>query len=271
MKSSISSRALALCIICAPALVQMGRAQTIIYTGIGRYIGGSDSAGASGSDSTFDSFVTASGVNGSIDVSQQSACLEGSISGTFFSHIYAIGPGAERADNYLEVQFTVPQTTPYHFRGQGTATIISNVGDNGGGSIFWLIDGGAVDFASPGCTCAYDHLGVLTAGVTHTLSMHLDRYHTPTSTGPGLFINTTNIFTFTLALLPKLSVSSSGSDVAVQWPAYATNFVLESTTNLLPPTVWSPVTNTPSTLNGFFRVTVDRNQAAVRFFRQREQ
>ena len=270
MKAPILSTAFTLCLLCALAFVQSAGAQ-INYTGAGHWIGGSDSSGDGGAGSTFDSSISASGVNGSIDVSQQSACLEGSISGSFFTHIYAIGPGSERADNYLEVQFTVPQTTPYHFKGQGTSTIISSVGDNGGGSIYWLIDGGAVDFAYPGCTCAYDHLGVLSGGVTHTLSMHLDRYHTPTSTGPGLFINTTNMFTFTLALLPKLTVSPSGSDVTVQWPAYVTNFVLESTTKLLPPTVWVPVTNAPVTVNGFFRVTVDRNQAAVRFFRLREQ
>jgi hypothetical protein len=255
-------------LVAAPAVLQPASAQ-INYNGIGRYIGGSDSSGAIGSDFTFNSSISASGVNGSIDVSQNSSCLQGSISGTFLSHIYALGPAAERADNYLEVQFTVPQTIPYHFRAQGKDVLISSVGGGGGGSLYWLIDYGALDSANPVCTCAYDHLGVLTAGVTHTLSMHLDRYITPNSSGPGLFINTTNTFTFTLNLIPSLSVSDAGSDIAVQWPAYGTNFVLESTTSFAPP-VWAPVTNAPATINGFLRVTVDKS-AASRFFRLREQ
>ncbi len=190
--------------------------------------------------------------------------------GTFLTHIYAVGPGQERADNYLEVQFTVPQNTPYHFRGQGRDVLLSSVGGSGGGSLYWFLDYGAVDFANPACTCAYDHRGVLSAGVTHTLSMHLDRYLVPNSTGPGLFISTTNTFTFTLTLVPALSASLLGSDIAIQWPAYATNFVLESTTNLSPPVLWAPVTNAPVTINGFFRITGDRTEAA-RFFRLREQ
>jgi len=101
--------------------------------------------------------------------------------------------------------------------------------------------------------------------------MHLDRYLVPNSTGPGLFINTTNTFTFTLSLVPALSVSSSGTEVAVQWPAYGTNFVLESTTSLSQPTVWTTVTNAATTSGAFLRVTVDRSEATVRFFRLREE
>jgi hypothetical protein len=269
IRRPITARALVVCLIYAPAFLRLASAQ-ISYNGIGRYIGGSDSAGDSGPYPTFDSSISASGVNGSINVSQTSTCLQGSISGTFFTHIYAIGPNAERADNYMEVQFTVPKSTPYHFRAQGIDAVVSSVGGSGGGSIYWLIDYGALDAANPGCTCAYDRLGVLPAGATHTLSMHLDRFVVPTSTGPGLFISTTNTFTFTLTLVPALSVSASGSDVAVQWPEYATNFVLESTTRLNPPMVWAAVTNAPATINGFFRVTVDGSEAA-RFFRLREQ
>ena len=44
---------------------------------------------------------------------------------------------------------------------------------------------------------------------------------------------------------PALSIQVSGSDLDILWPASATGFNLYSTTNLLPPVVWSSVTNTP--------------------------
>src|SRR5207245_11474730 len=43
---------------------------------------------------------------------------------------------------------------------------------------------------------------------------------------------------------PSLSVSLlKAAQVAVNWPAWASNYSLYSTTNLAPPAVWSPVTN----------------------------
>jgi hypothetical protein len=45
--------------------------------------------------------------------------------------------------------------------------------------------------------------------------------------------------------LPSLSIFRAGSNVVISWPASATNFTLQSTTNLSATNSWQPITNIP--------------------------
>jgi uncharacterized repeat protein (TIGR01451 family) len=52
-------------------------------------------------------------------------------------------------------------------------------------------------------------------------------------------------------LLPvSLTVSHAGANVTLTWPADAGKYILEGTTDLLPPAVWTPVTNPPPAVVG---------------------
>jgi hypothetical protein len=48
---------------------------------------------------------------------------------------------------------------------------------------------------------------------------------------------------------PQLAITLSGTNVILTWPTNATGFTLESTTNLVPPAVWTPVTGQNAVTN----------------------
>jgi hypothetical protein len=60
------------------------------------------------------------------------------------------------------------------------------------------------------------------------------------------------------------------SALTLQWPAAASGFALFSATNLSPPVVWIPVTNTAQT-NGVSLVLTFPLTETQRFFRLRSQ
>jgi uncharacterized repeat protein (TIGR03803 family) len=65
---------------------------------------------------------------------------------------------------------------------------------------------------------------------------------------------------FSLALPPPLGIVLAGTNVVLSWPSNVTGFNLQSTTNLVPPIVWSPVsgqnvvTNSRSTRQKYYRL-----------------
>jgi len=63
------------------------------------------------------------------------------------------------------------------------------------------------------------------------------------------------VFSLTLAQGPPLDISLSGANVILTWPANASGYNLESTTNLTPPTVWSAVSPRPTVVDGQYIVT----------------
>jgi hypothetical protein len=67
------------------------------------------------------------------------------------------------------------------------------------------------------------------------------------------------------AASPRLSFTSTGNSVTLIWPAAASTFSLLSTTNLTPPVIWSPVTNTIQSTNGSFMLSLP-NTDQNRFF-----
>lgn len=49
---------------------------------------------------------------------------------------------------------------------------------------------------------------------------------------------------------PRVDVAGTGDAVALSWPAWAGSLQLHSTSNLVPPVIWLPVTNMPMSSNG---------------------
>jgi hypothetical protein len=70
---------------------------------------------------------------------------------------------------------------------------------------------------------------------------------------------------------PPLSVAFHPTGLLLSWPAAAGNLVVEQTTSLAPPAVWTTVTDgTVSVVNGQYQVQVSASNAP-RFFRLRAQ
>jgi hypothetical protein len=65
----------------------------------------------------------------------------------------------------------------------------------------------------------------------------------------------------------SLSASQSGNNVVLAWPVYPAGFVVETTTGLTPPVVWSTLNATPVVTNNQNRVTSGINTS--QFFRLR--
>jgi hypothetical protein len=54
---------------------------------------------------------------------------------------------------------------------------------------------------------------------------------------------------------PRLTIIRSGANVILTWPTDAAGFTLQSTTNLVPPAVWSTNSPAPVVVNGQNAVT----------------
>ena len=66
--------------------------------------------------------------------------------------------------------------------------------------------------------------------------------------------------------LPALAIGNVGAGwLTLSWPGWAGGWTLYSTTNLVPPIVWQPVTNTAASNNGMFNATAPIS-AGVQYF-----
>jgi hypothetical protein len=59
---------------------------------------------------------------------------------------------------------------------------------------------------------------------------------------------------------PALQISRNGSQITLRWPANASGFALQSTTDLVSGT-WTPVSGTPTVINGVNNLTLAASQA----------
>jgi len=73
---------------------------------------------------------------------------------------------------------------------------------------------------------------------------------------------------FCLFVLPRLEITRSEANIVLRWPANATAFALESTTNLVPPVVWNAVAQEPIVVEGE-NVTTESISGEQSFFRLR--
>jgi len=68
--------------------------------------------------------------------------------------------------------------------------------------------------------------------------------------------NRGTIFRLTLtASPPQLTITPAGGTVILSWPTNATGFTLQSTTNLVLPSMWTTVSPGPALVNGLNTVT----------------
>jgi uncharacterized repeat protein (TIGR03803 family) len=67
--------------------------------------------------------------------------------------------------------------------------------------------------------------------------------------------NNGTVFSLSLPPPPQLTIIPSGANVILTWPTNAAGFALQSTTNLVSPVVWSPVSPGPVVVNGQYAVT----------------
>jgi hypothetical protein len=56
--------------------------------------------------------------------------------------------------------------------------------------------------------------------------------------------------------VPTLAANMGAGSLSLSWPDWANDWQLSSATNLAPPVVWSPVTNSPTRSNGFLSVSL---------------
>jgi hypothetical protein len=63
-----------------------------------------------------------------------------------------------------------------------------------------------------------------------------------------------------------LNVAQSDTNVVLAWPVYPDGFVVETTTNLAPPIVWSTLNATPTVINNQNQVMLNTTNAS-QFFR----
>ena len=73
-----------------------------------------------------------------------------------------------------------------------------------------------------------------------------------TACGPSAFSAAAGV----LLIQPTLGFSAGTNALTLNWPEWANDWLLFSTTNLTAPVVWSPVTNSVNNGNGQFNVTV---------------
>ena len=76
---------------------------------------------------------------------------------------------------------------------------------------------------------------------------------------------------FSLSFVPQLTIIPYGTSVIITWPTNFAgfdymDFILQSTTNLTPPTSWTPASSMPVVIGGQ-RVVIDNISANQRFYR----
>ena len=75
---------------------------------------------------------------------------------------------------------------------------------------------------------------------------------------------------FSLAPIPSLQIVPVGNgQFQISWPAAAVGYDLEKATNLTPPVVWSPTSETVNTINGQNVVTIINGDSTA-FYRLRQ-
>jgi hypothetical protein len=64
-----------------------------------------------------------------------------------------------------------------------------------------------------------------------------------------------------------LSAVESGTNIVIQWPAYPTGFIIQTTTNLAPPVVWNSLSNLVATVTNGQNYVVLNATNRSQFFR----
>jgi hypothetical protein len=74
--------------------------------------------------------------------------------------------------------------------------------------------------------------------------------------GPQMFFRlVTKVSQIISIAQPRLGIIVMGKSLIVTWPSNAVGFILQSTTSLAPPVIWSTVLTVPAVINGQDEVT----------------
>ena len=92
----------------------------------------------------------------------------------------------------------------------------------------------------------YSTLSVDAADPTQFWSIQMYPSGVDTTSGFDEGIWSTQITQLIIATSPQLTLSLSGTNLTISWPASASGYQLQSTPSLVPAVVWSAVTQTPS-------------------------
>jgi len=86
---------------------------------------------------------------------------------------------------------------------------------------------------------------------------------------PGIEVNWDNVrLSYGPLIAPPLEIAPAANNFQLTWPLWAANYVLESAPAMVTPTVWSPVTNPPTT-NGALRTLIVPGATNEGYFRLR--
>jgi hypothetical protein len=138
-------------------------------------------------------------------------------------------------------------------------------------SLTWATSGGATSYSLRRSTNNGASYALLAAGLTgsgfsdtNALSGQTNYYQVAAQSACGTSANSAAVSVW--LPLPVLSVSAGGGALVVNWPGWASDWLLWAATNLAPPVAWSVVTNAVGNSNGQFTVTLLVGPG-TRFFR----
>lgn len=160
-------------------------------------------------------------------------------------------------------------------RGPATATGVSLTNTLPPGVTF--LSASPAGYTLVGSVITFTNLGNAGSGLvlSATISVHPNVPATLTSTAvaasgvidPLKGNNTATVKT--IVTYPPLETSVVGSNLVISWSAAATDYSLESATDLTPPVVWTPVTVPPPVLVGGQKVVTNAIGTGSKFFRLR--
>jgi uncharacterized repeat protein (TIGR03803 family) len=167
--------------------------------------------------------------------------------GTGFTNLHSF---ADTNGIYPEAELMLSGNILY-----GTATRGGNPPPNGEGTVFAVNTNGA-DFTTLYLFSALSYYSNPPtnsdgAGLSTRLILSGNTLYGTAYAGGGSGVGTV----FALSLPLQLAITLSGADVILSWPTNATNFTLQSTTNLVSSAAWRTNSSAPVSVSGQYVVT----------------
>jgi uncharacterized repeat protein (TIGR03803 family) len=169
--------------------------------------------------------------------------------GSGFTALHSFS-GSDGANPYAAL--TLSGNTLY-----GTADSFDSAND---GTVFKLTTGGA-DF-----TILHSFAGADGGDPSGALIISGNTLYGTTLFGGSSDFGTVFSVVVPLVTAPQLALAPAGPNIILTWPTSAPGFTLQSTTSLVPPAVWMPVSPAPTIIDGQFTVT-NSASAAQQFYR----